>query len=194
MKISSKNRLLTALAAVSLAAALLWPGPVSGQQTSQDKPQPQEKSRLRDLAKDLFNITPDQEKKIQEFREARMKDHQAFRDEMAKVREEMRALMKDPKANEAKLDGVIDRMAKLRADRVKAAFRERGQWEKIFTPEQLEKMKKYRGEFAGRLGFGRPWMGRFWGREGMWLGPRGWGERMGRPGRFWRRGFFWRHF
>jgi len=194
MNKSRKNHILTALAAACLVAALLWPGPVSGQQASQDKPQPQEKSRLRDMAKDPFNITPEQEKKIQEFREARMKDRQAFRDQMAKVREEMRDLMKDPKANEAKIDGVIDRMAKLRADRTKAAFRDRGQWEKIFTPEQLEKMKKYRGDFAGRLGFGRPGMGRFMGRGGMGMGPRGWGERMERPGRFWRRHFFWRHF
>lgn len=190
---SRKNRMLTALAAACLVAVLLWPGPVSGQQASQDKPQPQERSRLRDMAKDLFSITPEQEKKIQEFREARMKDHQAFRDQMAKVREEMRTLMKDPKANEAKIDGLIDRMARLGADRAKAAFRDRGQWEKIFTPEQLEKMKRHRWDFAGWLGFGRPAMGRFMGRGGMWMSPPGWGERMGRPGRFWRRHPFWRY-
>jgi Spy/CpxP family protein refolding chaperone len=201
MTASRKNRFVTALAAACLVAAL-WPGAASGQQAGQDKPQPQEKSRLRDMAKDLYNITPEQEKKVQELRDARMKDRQAFRDQLTKAREEMRSLMKDPKANEAKIDGLIDQMAKLRADRAKTAIRDRGQWEKIFTPEQLEKMKKYRGAFGGWLGiegqvgpgFARPGAGRwFMGRGGRGMGPRGRGSRMGRPGRFWHRPFFWRH-
>jgi Spy/CpxP family protein refolding chaperone len=189
-----KGRTGTLLAAVVLIAAL-WPGTAraQAQQTPQDKPQAQEKSRMRDMARDLFNISPEQEKQIQALREARLKDGQTFREQMTKMRGEMRDLMKDPKANAAKIDGLIDGLSKLRADRQKAAFRTRGEWEKIFTPEQLEKMKTYRESFRGRfgmsgrgrLGLGRPWMGRF-------TGPRARGWRMRAAAWRWRHPFFWR--
>jgi hypothetical protein len=83
-----------------------------------------------------------------------------------------------------------EEMMKLRAERAKAAFRHRGEVEKIFTPEQLEKMEAFRERALdrpgmagrGRMGFGRmgfrgPGMGRF-------MGP-GFGmRRMGRFGAF----------
>jgi len=205
MKKPKTLRIETVLAAVVLVAAL-WPlqAGAQAQQAPSEKPQTQTQERTslrRDMFRDLFNITPEQEKKIQEFREGRMKDGQAFRDQMTKMRGEMRDLMKDTKANAAKIDGLIDGMSKLRADREKMAVRTRGDWEKLFTPEQLEKMKKYRGAFTGRqglgergrFGFGRPGMGRFMGMRGMGMGARGaWGWRMHRLGRFWHRAFFWR--
>lgn len=204
MKKPKISRIETVLAAVTLVAAL-WPlqAGAQAQKPPQDKPwtQTQERTSLRrDMIKDLFNITPEQEKKIQEFSQARQKDRQAFRDEMTKMRGEMRDLMKDTKANAAKIDGLIDGLSKLRADREKMAVRTRGDWEKLFTPEQLEKMKKYRGAFMGRqglgergrFGLGRPGMGRFMGMRGMGMGARGaWGWRMHRLGRFWPRAFFW---
>jgi Spy/CpxP family protein refolding chaperone len=203
MKKPNTIRIETVLAAVALVAAL-WPfqAGAQAQQAPQDKPQVQEKAHpRRDMVRDLLAISPEQEKKIQEFRQGRQKDGQAFRDEMAKMRGEMRDLMKDTKANAARIDGLIDQRSKLRADREKLAVRTRGEWEKIFTPEQLEKMKKYRGAFmgrqglaeGGRFGLGRPGMGRFMGMRGMGMGARSaWGWRMHRLGRFWHRAFFWR--
>ena len=205
MKKPKTLRIETVLAAVGLVAAL-WPlqAGAQAQQAPQDKPQTQERTRpRRDMVWDLFNITPEQEKKIQEFRQVRQKDRQAFRDEMTKIRGEMRDLMKDTKANSAKIDSLIDVTSKLRADREKLAIRTRDDWQKLFAPEQLEKIKKYRGAFTGRqglgergrFGFGRPGMGRFMGMRGtgMGMGARGaWGRRMHRPGWFWYRPFFWR--
>jgi len=203
MKKPKTIRIETVLAAVALVAAL-WPfqAGAQAQQAPQDKPQVQEKAHpRRDMVRDLLAISPEQEKKIQEFRQGRQKDGQAFRDEMTKMRGEMRDLMKDTKANVARIDGLIDQRSKLRADREKLAVRTRGEWEKLFTPEQLEKMKKYRGAFmgrqglaeGGRFGLGRPGMGRFMGMRGMGMGARGaWGWRMHRLGRFWHRAFFWR--
>jgi Spy/CpxP family protein refolding chaperone len=203
MKKPNTIRIETVLAAVALVAAL-WPfqAGAQAQQAPQDKPQVQEKAHpRRDMVRDLLAISPEQEKKIQEFRQGRQKDGQAFRDEMTKMRGEMRDLMKDTKANAARIDGLIDQRSKLRADREKLAVRTRGEWEKLFTPEQLEKMKKYRGAFmgrqglaeGGRFGLGRPGMGRFMGMRGMGMGARGaWGWRMHRLGRFWHRAFFWR--
>ncbi|MEW5902392.1 MAG: Spy/CpxP family protein refolding chaperone [Acidobacteriota bacterium] len=142
-------------------------------QTAEDDSKEQPRPRMRMLARDLFDITPEQEKKLEEFRKARMEEGKAFREEMSKMRGELRELGKDPEANAAKIDDLIDRMFKLRADRAKAAVRSRPEREKIFTPEQLEKMKKYRGAFFGRSrfaergrmafgrgfrGWGRPWM------------------------------------
>ena len=203
MKKPNTIRIETVLAAVALVAAL-WPfqAGAQAQQAPQDKPQVQEKAHpRRDMVRDLLAISPEQEKKIQEFRQGRQKDGQAFRDEMTKMRGEMWDLMKDTKANVARIDGLIDQRSKLRADREKLAVRTRGEWEKLFTPEQLEKMKKYRGAFmgrqglaeGGRFGLGRPGMGRFMGMRGMGMGARGaWGWRMHRLGRFWHRAFFWR--
>jgi Spy/CpxP family protein refolding chaperone len=203
MKKPKTIRIETVLAAVALVAAL-WPfqAGAQAQQAPQDKPQVQEKAHpRRDMVRDLLAISPEQEKKIQEFRQGRQKDGQAFRDEMTKMRGEMRDLMKDTKANVARIDGLIDQRSKLRADREKLAVRTRGEWEKLFTPEQLEKMKKYRGAFmgrqglaeGGRFGLGRPGMGRFMGMRGMGMGARSaWGWRMHRLGRFWHRAFFWR--
>ena len=192
----NKSHFGAALAAVVFVAAL-WPATARGQAQAapQDKPKTQERSGMRERAREALNVTPEQEKKIQEFRELRQKDSQAFREQMTKMRGEMRDLMKDPKANAAKIDGLIDNMAKLRADREKMAYRSRGEIEKIFTPEQLAKIKEFRGRFAGRfgmagrggMGFGRPWMGR----RGFGMrGRMAWGWRMRHSDRFWRRPWF----
>ena len=192
------------LGALVLAAAFiaaLWPSAAGAQEQAapQDKPQAQAPARPRGMIRDL-GITPEQEKQIREFREARMKDRQALREQMTKMRSEMRDLAKDPKANAARIDGLIDSMSKLRGDHEKAAFRARGEFETIFTPVQLEKMKAFRGAFAGRAGFFRPGMGRFMGPMGGWgLGPglrarAGWDWRMRAGAWRWRHPFFWYRF
>ena len=99
-----------------------------------------------------LGLTPDQEKALEEFRTARREESRAFRDEMMKVREEMRGLANDPQSNRAKIEALIDRTAKLRADREKAAFRAREERNRIFTPEQLDKLKAWRGRLADRRG------------------------------------------
>jgi Spy/CpxP family protein refolding chaperone len=199
MKSINKNRLGATLTALALVAGL---GPLAAraqdEKVSQDKPRAQERLRPRDAARELFNITPEQEKKLKEFREARSKDRQAFGDRMGTMRRELRELMKDPKTNQAKIGGLIDGMSTLRADRLKTAIRTRGDWQKLFTPEQLEKMKSYRGAFMGRIGpagrgrlsFARPWIGRpmaFWA-----MGLRARLRGMRHPGPFWRHRLAWR--
>jgi Spy/CpxP family protein refolding chaperone len=191
---------IVAVAAAALLVGVLWPLTVAAQQAPPDKPQAQQRSRMGPMGRmgrEALNLTPDQEKKLQEFRDARMKDREAFRDQMMKMREDMRTLMKDPKANSAKIDGLIDQMFKMRADQAKSAFKDREALKSIFTPEQLEKMKEMRGAFRGGPGFaGR---GRF-GFAGSGMGFRmgmgrmmgAWGGRgMGYPGMFWRHPFFW---
>ena len=154
-------------------AAFLFPAFAAAQETqapAQPGKTPAEKMRPR---RDL-GITPEQEKALEEFRKARMEEDRSFREEMTKIHTDMRELAKDPKANQAKIDALIDKTAELRAGREKAAFRNRAERDKIFTPEQLEKMKSFRGRLRGRpglagrgrMGFGRmgfrgPGMGRF---------------------------------
>lgn len=192
-----KKKLLTpvsmALTAVFLAALLALPAAAQaprGQRDDRPLPGP------RMAARDILDLTPEQEKKLEAFREARIEESRAFRDQMMKMRGELGELMKDPKANEAKIDGAIDRMSKMRADRLKASVKSRAEWRAIFTPEQLEKMNSYRGAFRGRPGM--------MGRGRMAMGPMGlrgparsMGPGMGRwsmrgPGRFPRRPFGWR--
>jgi len=113
-----------------------------------------------------LGLTPDQEKALEAFRQARREESRAFRDEMAKVRQEMRGLAEDPQANRAKMEALIDRTSKLRADREKSALRAGVERGKIFTPEQLQKLKAWRGRLADRAGLAR-------GRGGAAFGPMG---------------------
>lgn len=178
-------------AAVFLAAVLI-PAFVTAQET-QASPPAGKKPPVKMGPRESLGLTAEQEKALEEFRKARRDESRAFRDEMQKMRGEMRELAKDPQANEAKIDVLIDKTAQLRAERAKAAFKHRGEVEKIFTPEQLEKMRAFRGGLMdrpgqagpGRMGFRGPRMGRF-------MGP-GCGMRPGGGHRPWRhRPLFWR--
>lgn len=115
-----------------------------------------------------LKLTPDQIKALDEFRQARTNERRAFRDEMDKLRSEMRQLARDPKADRAKLDQLIDRRAKLRAEREKGALRARDERDKIFTPEQREKIAAFRSSRPGRMGLARP--GRMGGPRGFMRG------------------------
>lgn len=102
------------------------------------------------LLKDALQLTPEQEKKLEEFRKARQEEARAFQEKMQKMREEFRKLMDDPKADRKKLESMIDEMSRLRAERMKNALKNREEWRKIFTPEQLKKLDEYRKDFALR--------------------------------------------
>lgn len=133
------------------------------------------------MRQDRLNLTPEQKTKLEDFGKARQEESKAFFEQMRKMRTDLREMMKDPQANEKKIDGLIDEISKLRADRMKRGLRNSQEMRKIFTPEQLEKMKDFRMRM-GRRGM----------RFGPFQGPRGL-ERMGpgrgmRPGRFFRRG------
>lgn len=178
MKKSIKTRITKVLSAVFLAVALL--AVPAAAQAAMEETDSWEGPWMRMAARDALGITPEQAKKLEEFRKMRMEESLAFREQMMKMRGELDELTKDPEANEAKINGVIDRMSKLHSDRLKASVKSRMAWEGIFTPEQLEKMRSFRGAFMGRF----PRMGR----GGMFMGPmgfRGPGRSM-RPGRgFW---------
>jgi len=212
MKTHSAKRVATILAA-ALMLAVLWPLTVSGQSATQEKPQAQGPAQGGRMGRNSLNLTPEQQKKLQDFREARMKGLRAFRDQMMKMGGEMRELNKDPQANEAKIDALIDQMYKLRADRAKMAIKNRAEIMNIFTPEQRAKLKQWRESFRGGSWFGArgefgfagprmapgmgmrmrsmgPGMGFGMGMRAM--GPRGWRAwRMGRRGMFRRHPFFW---
>ncbi len=115
------------------------------------------------LLKDVLQLTPEQEKKLEEFRKARLEEAKAHQEKMTRLRQEFRKLMEDPRADEKKVNSLIDEMSKLRAERMKAMFKNRKEWEKILTPEQLKKLEDYRKDFwlrrellgpRGRMGAG----------------------------------------
>lgn len=170
------------LAAGLLAFAVL--GAAGQDRKDGTAPGPSERVGRRQAAlAERLGLTADQQKRLEEFRAERRAEAEKFRGEMAGLREERQALMKDPEANAAKLDGLIDKLAGLRAERMKAGLRSRMAWRKIFTAEQLEKLKTFRGRLEGRA---RTMMrrGRFLRRHGF--GRDGWdrsgfrGEAFGR--------------
>lgn len=103
----------------------------------------------------FLNLTPEQKTKLDEIRKARQEDSQAFREEMSKLRPQLREALKDPKADEKKIDSLIDQMSQLRAARMKSAIRSAKDMQKILTPEQLEKFRNARSIMGWRRGFGR---------------------------------------
>lgn len=153
-------------AALALAAALVLPVLAWAQEAPPARPE----RPARVLARQALDLTPEQEKQLAEFRRARSEERRAFREEMVKVRSEMRGLMADPEANKAKLEGLIDRAARLRAEREKAALGHRSERDRIFTPEQRDKLRAFRENREARREFvrgralrspGRAWRGAF---------------------------------
>lgn len=177
-------KLIIGAAAVALLAVWLSPALAAAQET-QAEPRSVRERPGRTLARETLDLTPDQEKALEAFRQARAEEGRAFRDEMTKLRLERRELAKDPRANQGKLDALIDRTARLRAEREKADFRNRIERDKLFTPEQREKMRSFRERLAdrpGRIGRGRMAAGRLgFGRPGR---PLGFGSQVGRQARF----------
>jgi Spy/CpxP family protein refolding chaperone len=192
----------TAIGMAGAVLILLLHPLLASAQAVEEKAPAEPQRRMRMAADEVMELTAEQRKQIEEFRKARNENSKALRERMTKLQAERRELMKDPAANTAKLEGLIDEIYRIRADQSKGALRSRREWEKIFTPEQLEKMKNFRRASVRRdLRPGRDGMraGRI-----MARGLRGRGmmtPRFGRSGRFgaWGRGgvrnlrpFIWR--
>lgn len=140
---------------------------------------------------EYLNLTPEQKTNLDEFRKARQEERRTFFDRMRKLQSDLRESMKAPQADEKKIEGLIDEMSKLKSAQLKSSLRNVREMKKIFTPEQLEKLEKFKGRmmdwrgaemgrFMGRGGFyGRGWMSPRWGRGNFW--------RSGPMNRMWRR-------
>ncbi len=137
------------------------------------KPEPGPRAPLANL-KDFLQLTPEQEAKIKDMQKARQDEQKAFRDEMQKLRGELNPLLKDPKADQNKINSLVDQIAKLGADRTKKVLANRNPLQKILTPEQLEKLKNAPARMMGGRGMGPGMQGM---RQGM---AQGMGPGMGR--------------
>ncbi len=152
-------RAIVGAAAAVFAAALVIPVLAAAQEAKPAAPpRPERPARL--MAREALDLTPEQEKALAEFRKARAEERRTFREEMSRVREEMRGLARGADADRTKIDGLIDRAARLRAEHEKAAFRSRAERDRIFTPGQRERIRAFRDGFAAGRGFrGRGAMG-----------------------------------
>jgi Spy/CpxP family protein refolding chaperone len=152
-------------------AALLVASLLATRAAAQDQPPAAGQAapaRIGRASADL-GLSAEQEKALREFRQARREESRAFREEMGRLRGELRELARNPEANRAKIDALIDKQAGLRAERQKGAFRARAERDKIFTPEQREKIRSFRSRAAGRTALGRraalgraPWRAARW--------------------------------
>ena len=125
----------------------------------------------------FLELTPEQQSKFDGARKARQEEEKAFREEMGRLRPLLREAMKDPKADQKKIDGLIDQLSQVRAARLKSLVRTHRDLEKVLTPEQLEKFRQARSRHGMRHDFDRG----FGPRRGMRheRGPRS----LGNPGR-----------
>jgi len=146
------------------------------------KPGPGPQGPLANL-KDFLKLTPEQEAKLKDFETVRQGEMKAFREQMEKLHGELNPLLKDPKADQNKINGLIDQISKLNADRMKKGLANRNPLQKILTQEQLDKLNQARGRMMrqgmmmrGRgMGMGE---GMAMGRgqlmqRGRFMGPRG---------------------
>ena len=134
------------------------------------KPAPAQQGPQANM-KDFLQLTTEQEAKLKDMQKARQEEQKAFRGQMQKLRGELAPLLKDPKADQNKINGLVDQIAKLGADRTKKVLANRNPLQKILTPEQLEKMKNAPPRMMGRGGM--------MGGRGMEPGMQGQGQGMG---------------
>jgi len=140
-----RNKIVMALMLIGFLAGIL-PLALSAQPAAPHKMMAPGKA----LLKDALQLTPEQEAKLEEFRKARLEEAKAFREKMRQMNQDLRKLMADPKADEKEITSLIDEISKFRGDRMKAQYKNRKEWEKIFTPEQLKKLQEYRQDFRLR--------------------------------------------
>jgi Spy/CpxP family protein refolding chaperone len=133
------------------------------------------------LAK-FLELTPEQQSKFDGARKARQEEEKTFRDETGKLRPQLREALKDPKADQKKIDGLIDQLSQVRAAHLKSLVRTHRDLEKVLTPEQLEKYREVRFRMGTRRGFDHGFGPRCGMRHGR--GPRSFGG-PGRGGEGW---------
>jgi len=103
----------------------------------------------------FLDLTPEQKSKLEEFRKKRQEERKASRENMRAAQKELRELMRDPEVNEKKILGIYDQLAKFRSDRFKKSLQHRKEIKKILTPEQWEKLEKFKKRMAQRRGRSR---------------------------------------
>lgn len=99
---------------------------------------------------EFLDLTPEQKSRLEEFRKKRQEGRKESMKNMRAVRKELRELMRDPEANEKKILGIYDKLAKFRSDRFKKSVQHRKEIKKILTPEQWEKLEKLKKRVAWR--------------------------------------------
>ncbi len=175
------------MALAGLTAALLLVGSAASfAQNPPEKMQPRGAwffaGQLGERMAKFLELTPDQQARFDEVRKARQDEAKAFREEMGKLRPQLREAMKDPKADQNKIDGLIDQLSQVRAAHFKSLVRTHKDLEKALTPEQLEKYREVRSRMGTRRGFDHGFGPRRGMRHGR--GPRSFGE-PGRGGEGW---------
>lgn len=169
----------TALIVVFLSFSLF---PIQAYGQSPEIPEKEVVGEHRPERGNLLDLTPEQREKLKELRDAQREQNKAFFEEMRKLRLEMRELMNESEANEKEIKTLYDKIATLRAEQFSRSLEQKKAIRKILTPEQLEKLEKFRSRMAQRRDL---WRGRFLGRRGAMM--RGFFPRQGR-------GFLWRRF
>ncbi len=104
-----------------------------------------------------LNLTKEQEDKLIELRKRQWEATKALRDQMYQKRQEMRSLFANPGTDDATIIAKQKELSGLQQKMQEAMVQFRLEERKVFTPEQLNKMKDLRygyGRGAGR-GYGR---------------------------------------
>ncbi len=132
------KRLITTV----LVGAFIAFGTYAAAQEQEAQPKVQKKIIVHGQGlKEELNLTKEQETKLQALKQAGQAERKAFSEQMQKLRQEMQTLRKDGKIDTAKMNPLIDKMYKLRADQAKSKLQRKQEWRKVFTAEQLEKLK-----------------------------------------------------
>jgi Spy/CpxP family protein refolding chaperone len=139
-RLSMKKNVIATFVTLGFLALLISP------LAAQDEPAPPRNPRLGPGAgiQKWLELTPEQEAKLKEMSKARMEEAKGFREKLGKMQQDLRQILEDPKADQKKVEGLVDEIHRLKAAQMKAHLKFRKEREAVFTPEQLEKLKKAR--------------------------------------------------
>jgi Spy/CpxP family protein refolding chaperone len=138
---------------VGLTLAVFFLG--SSASFAQDLPDKPGPGGMRERLADFLELTSEQRARFDEIRKARQEEAKAFHEETGRLRPRLREAVKDPKADQEKIDSLIDQLSQARAAHLKNVVRSLRDMEKVLSPEQLEKFRDARSRMHARRGFDR---------------------------------------
>lgn len=97
-------------------------------------------------AEKFLNLSAEQKESLEKLRKAWSEEQQSFREAMMTKGEELKELMKDTKANAAKIEALRDGLFAMKLAHMQKSYDHRKAVSKVFTEDQLKKLKTLRSK------------------------------------------------
>jgi Spy/CpxP family protein refolding chaperone len=109
------------------------------QRTRRPLVQNQDRMFLRGL-----DLSDEQEQMLKKLREKQREIQDQFREKAIVYRTELQGLRENPEKNKIQIESLQDELFNLRIEQLKSQYEHSKEFRKVFTPEQLERMSRFR--------------------------------------------------